>query len=280
MSDSTSFDPRIVVRPRSLDQTVDLALAYVRVCQREFVPLFAGLTVATLVIVGLLTIGLGLDTAGTVSAVLIVSPIFERIVTVYGGRHLFGHAVPLRKAFAQTVRHIPFAIISATWVNLPWILMLLATDDPTSPAAPVAVLLAIGWPFMIASHVYLREVLLLEHLGRGKAMRRARLLASHRFERAFGLLSVSLIVRIGAALLAYSSIRFGLEFVLQFNEVPIEVVAAVTAAGWVMGGQFLALVRLFDYVDARTRREGWDIQIRFDAIKHRDDTAKARRLAA
>ena len=35
-----------------------------------------------------------------------------------------------------------------------------------------------------------------------------------------------------------------------------------------------------DYIDARTRREGWDIQVRFNAIAQRERQERARSLAA
>ena len=51
-------------------------------------------------------------------------------------------------------------------------------------------------------------------------------------------------------------------------------------AGFLLAAPFVALARLFDYVDARTRLEGWDIQVRFKAIATRAKEERARSLAA
>ncbi len=50
--------------------------------------------------------------------------------------------------------------------------------------------------------------------------------------------------------------------------------------GWIAAGPYVATVRLFDYIDARTRREGWDIQVRFSAIAQRSERERADTLAA
>ena len=274
MSESSSFDPRVVVRPRTLDESVDLALAYVRVGVRDFWPLFAVLTLTSLAVIGLLVFALDLAEPGQVIAALLIGPIVERAVTAYGGRHLFGHAIAIKSALGQAIRQAPVAAVSTTMVHLPWILMIIGSDLEEPGLLGFAVVTALLWPFVVASHIYLREVLVLEHLGFSASVRRARLLTQYRYERALGLLAFSLLVRVVVALLAYSWIRFVAEFLLQFASIPDAIVTWFTISGWLVAGQFLALARLFDYVDARTRREGWDIQIRFDAIKQKDDAAR------
>ncbi len=280
MSHPTSFDPRIVVRPRSLDQTLDLALAYVRIGLKDFVPLFAWLAGISLGIGGILSYAFGFTPRQSVAILLIVGQISERAVTIFGGRHLFGHGLPIHRAAAQAFRHLPIAFAAAVTANLPFILMLLENDDFETGLFPMGFMLATFWPFLLASHLYLREVLSLEHLTIGPALRRARTLVQFRFDRALALLAVSFFVRAATATLAFTTARFVIEFILQFSRVPWSLYLWVAAAGWILAGQFLALAKLFEYVDARTRREGWDIQIRFDAIKQRDEAAHARRMTA
>ncbi len=277
---STSFDPRIVVRPRTLDETIDLALAYVRVGQRDFIPLFLWLTGLGLAVCGGLDLALGLSEYQTWIAVLIVGAIFERVVTAFGGRHLFGEKIPLRQAAVQAARYLPATIMFVIGLNLPWILLLYAVEEDLSSVVAVVVVAGLCWPFVVAAHLHLREVLILEHLPLYRSLPRARGLIRHRFERGLGLLAISLVVRVIVVFVAYSWIRFATEFLLQFSQVPEVLISWSGMAGWLVAGQVLALARLFDYVDARTRREGWDIQIRFDAIKAKDAAARARRMAA
>lgn len=276
----TSFDPRIVVRPRTLDETVDLALAYVRICLRDFGKVFFWLTALTLGLVAAITIPLELDLRWQLGLIVLLSPVFERAVTVYGGRHLFGHQVRLGGALAQALKQFPLAIGSSLIANSAWLLIINGIDGVSTLSIPFGILLGMVLPFVLGAHLYLREVTHLEHLDLHKAMSRARTLVQYRFDRALGVLTVSFLVRGATAALAYSWVRFTAEFVLQFTSVPTALPLWSAAAGWVAAGQFLTLMRLFDYVDARTRREGWDIQVRFDAIKHADELARARRMAA
>ena len=51
-------------------------------------------------------------------------------------------------------------------------------------------------------------------------------------------------------------------------------------AGFLVAAPMVALARTFDYVDARTVQEGWDIQVRFNAIAERARAARAKRYAA
>ena len=74
--------------------------------------------------------------------------------------------------------------------------------------------------------------------------------------------------------------KFLIEFVLQFQGVPDSVAYWAGIGGYVLSGPYVALVRLFDYVDARTRREGWDIQVRFNAIAQKSREERANSLAA
>lgn len=280
MSSGTSFDPRIVVRPRSLDQTVDLALLYVRTCARDFIPVFGWLTAATLVVAALIAGVLQLNDNWTIATVITLAPIFERAVTVYGGRHLFGHSIRLSAAAGQALRRAPLALLFSIAANLPWLMMITGLNEAEPISVTIGILVGVFWPFGLGVHLYLREVLHLEHLPLNKSLRRARILGQYRFDRALGVLTVGFLVRISVAALLFSWVVFIAQFVLQFSRMPNAVTFWAALAGWVLAGQLLALVRLFDYVDARTRREGWDIQIRFDAIKQRDETSRARRMAA
>jgi len=278
---STSFEPLITVRPRSLDETIDLALTYLRNGLSDFAPVFFWVTLLSVLpaIVGWTVFELPLSK--TALLLLIFSAIIERIVTLYGSRHLFGAKITLSAATQQTIRHLPLAILTVVTTNLPWILIILDIDNHLEDdrLTVFGVLLVLMWPILIAPHFYLREVTMLEQVGLSHALRRARDLMWIRMERVFAVLFLTLLIRMVAALLVYSWARFLTEFILQFSHIAEGFLALTFAIGWSLAGQFLAVVRLFDYVDARTRREGWDIQIRFDAIRQRDEDARNRRIA-
>ncbi|MEM7676852.1 MAG: hypothetical protein AAF449_12685 [Myxococcota bacterium] len=277
---SLSFEPRIVVRPRSLDETVDLTVAYLREHLRDFAPAFFWVTLFSLLppLLGRSLFDLSL---GQSAAMLLVSgATVERIVTQYGSRHLFGTKTSFIAATLQTLRHLPSGLITSSSANLPWILIILDIDNDADNdvLTMFGVLLGLVWPLMIAPHFYLRELSMLEHLSARESFKRSRFLIWIRFERIFAILPLTVLIRLATAMLAYSWVRFTTEFVLQFSYVSERFLAVAFGAGWVIAGQFLAVFRLFDYVDARTRREGWDIQVRFDAIRQREENAQARRI--
>lgn len=274
----TSFDARITLRPRSLDETFDLALAYLRVFAKD---LRKPLIVASLV-GGLPAIAgwvlFGLSEAEAVAIVVVTGGFAERSVTAFAGRHLFGNPASLGAAWGATMKRSFFSLFGVLLASVP-ILMVLASDFDETWLG-FGIMLGVFWPFILASHSHMSEVAFLEQLGVGRSAQRARALVAFRFGRGLALLLAGAMVRGLFVFGAYSAAAFLFGFVLQFKGVADTLGPAFLVLGYVLSGPYMALVRFFDYIDARTRREGWDIQVRFNAIAHRERLAKERRLAA
>lgn len=276
---TTSFDPRIVLRPRTLDETLDLALAYLRTSFRDFAKLAAILTAVSGAVTFALVFAFGLTHELQQFAVaIVVAPIVERVVTVYGGRHLFRNDPRIGPSTVAALKKLPLAVVSAAIATAPWTPMLLTRFDDSTWIG-VGVMLASLWPFIIAPHAYLGEAVHLEQLPLGRAAKRSRVLVTYRFGRALGLVIVTALVRVLVAAAASLTTQFVLGFVLQFKDVSDALGGWPAMFGWFLAGPYLAMVRMFDYVDARTRREGWDIQVRFNAIAQRTREEEERRLA-
>lgn len=274
----TSFEPRIVLRPRSLDETFDLALAYLRISARDFIPVFLVLSAAAAIVVVGAGYGLGLDWPQRGAVALIVVSMMERVMTVYAGRHLFQNSAQKRFAVKAVLKRLALVLTWSLVSTGPVVIMLLDTEE--TGLLVLGVFCLTFWPFILASHLYLGEAAFLEQLPAGRALKRARILVTYRFGRALGMVIAQSLVR---ALFVFSStfgISFLIEFVLQFQGVPEAVPYWAGIGGYILSGPYIALVRLFDYVDARTRREGWDIQVRFNAIAQREREERASRLAA
>lgn len=274
----TSFEARVTLRPRSLDETFDLALAYLRVHIRD---LRGPILVATLaawlpVVIGFLVLGLS-DTE-VIALGLVLTGLAERSITVYAGRHLFGNPTSIRGAWAATGRRLAFGLATNLFAICPILALVLSDYDETWIV--IVTMLGFVWPFMIASHVHLAEVHHLEQLPLGRAAQRARALIAYRFGRAVGLLTMGALVRALFVLAMSSGAAFLFSFVLQFKGVSGIAGPLFGMLGYTLSGPFVALARFFDYIDARTRREGWDIQIRFNAIAQKERQAAERRLAA
>ena len=274
----TSFEPRVVLRPRSLDETLDLALAYLRIAAKDFLKVFTVFSFGSALIVVGAAYALDLDWWQRCGVALIVVSIMERMITVYAGRHLFQNQAQKRAAIKTVMKRIPLVLTWTLFCTGPILIMLIDVEETG--------LLVLGtfcltfWPFILASHIYLGEAAFLEQLPAGRAMKRARILVTYRFGRALGLVVAQTIVRALFVLSVMFGTSFLIEFVLQFQGVPDAVEYWAGIGGFILSGPYVALVRLFDYVDARTRREGWDIQVRFNAIAQKNREEKASKLAA
>lgn len=278
-ADATSFEARIVLRPRTLDETFDLALAYVRVHHRDLRRCFVAALVAALAPAAAAWLLLP-DAPGIAGVLLILGVgVAERAVTVFAGRHLFGNPISVWAAWRQVLRRLPFNLAVVAGVYLP-VLVMAAVAFEDDAWVGGGVVLGVFWPFLLASHAHVSEVAHLEHLSAGRATQRARSLVAYRFGRALGLLITGAAVRAGAAAVTVSLGTFVVGWVLQFGALAELGRIPLAVLGLGLSGPFMAMVRFFDYIDARTRREGWDIQVRFNAVAQRARQAQAGGLAA
>lgn len=273
---SVSFDPRVVLRPRTLDEVFDLAMAYGRTYRRDFLRLTLILFVPAFLLTGALKIGLELNWAKTWAITLVLATLIERVTIAYAGRHLFGNAPSIPRAIAGAMRRPISTVFSALLIPLPLLIGLL--DDFSELSIGFGVMIGMFWPFALAWTIYLSIVLNLEALPFGKGTKRSALLVSYRFGRAIGFVATTGTIRVLAAVLGDLGCGFLVGFLLQLGE-PLDVLfqdggSWASIAGYYLIAPYCAVARLFDYVDARTRLEGWDIQVRFKAIAAKKDEPK------
>lgn len=288
MSAPVSFQARVVLRPRSLDETLDLALAYARRHGRELarlvLPLELGL-LAILVAVHALGGGRSDRWGLTQAATLMLAPVLERIVTAYAGPHLFANPTTVRGALGAVARHPAATLASAVLVPLPLLLPLIGAVDEEQQQVflGLAAVLYLFWPFGLAQSLYRVPVQVLEQLRGPRARKRATGLVGPRFGRALAFV----VLTGGLRLFAMGVFEMASKLVLlDLLQLPIAIDrfttdggSWATIVGYLAVAPLIALARLFDYVDARTRREGWDIQVRFRAIEARAIERAARRAA-
>jgi hypothetical protein len=277
--ETTSFDARIVLRPRSLDETMDLALRYARLSLGPFIRVSLLLTAIGMAALIGLSMLWPMSFFQRMGIAFLLSPILERAVTVYERRHLFRNEPRLWPAIKTALARLPFSLVVSAVISAPWLPMLF-TDFKEPMWIAAACMFGAFWPFVLASHVYIGEVAYLEQLPTGRAGQRTRALITFRFARALGLVLMSAIMRALIALGVELTTDFVLGFLLQFQDVADSIGGWPALAGYFLAGPYIALVRLFDYIDSRTRREGWDIQVRFNAIAQKHEEQEARRLAA
>lgn len=278
-----SFDPRIVLRPRTLDESLDLTLAYLREHRAELSKVFVACVLPAIAVLVALHYGLERKWAHTGAAALILAVLIERVVIAHTASHLFGNPRSAHSTLVTAFRRPLSALLAALLVPLPAIAAALATGE--DPAWTVFASLGLMvWPFLLAHTIFHSIVLVLEQPTPFAAFRRATALGNIRFGRNLGFLALTLVARALFPLVAELSAKFVIGGVLQLGE-PIDRLfeeggSWPVVIAYLIGAPFVGVARLFEYVDARTRREGWDIQVRFKAIAGRDEAERARSLAA
>jgi hypothetical protein len=254
---------RVVLRQRSLADSLDIALPFCLANKRP-------LGVLALVILGPIAALLAyLRLARHWSWVAVwflcagVSLLVEGAFTVALGELLFKPPAEarVRTFVARFLRRFP-ALLFAT---LAWGLLVALTVFIMAPTS-----------------LFVPEALLLEGAGFGRALARSRALARNRVGFCLGVwLAAALLPALGAAsidLLCNSVTSFVLQLGYPTGELFSDGGSGFAVFGALLAVPVVAAVRFLGYVDLRTRKEGWDIQLRFVALA--EQSAQGRKHAA
>lgn len=243
-------DARIVLRPRGVGDMLDLALRACLTVQRR---LFLQLTALTLVPLALaLTAAhrwLHVRWLTLYLVATVVAATLSGLYTIGAGQLLFSEAVPLGEVFRRWRRRLGALVgMLLVWrglVMLPILTYLLAMQRP-----------------------FVYEATLLEGASVGRANRRAGQLAARRPGHIFGLgllLALTpLLVALYGQLLVTSTLHY--VFMLSVPAAWSQGDTPFFMLGALFAMPYVACARLIGYIDARTRIEGWDVQLRFTAV--------------
>jgi hypothetical protein len=262
-------DARVVLRPRTLGEILDLAALWCFAADRWlYARLFALVLLPSLlacvaarwlggwswVEVWLLAVGLA-----TVS---------QGVFTVATSRALFQRAVPAGLVLRLFVRRLP-AYLGA----------LVVTRLILAASAVTLVLLPSGWIRVAMVH----EASLLENGSPITATERAWQLARHRGTELVLLLGgqlLALVAGIGALeLLGHGLVEVVLQLGRPFGELWEDGGSLYALVGFHAAIPYVAVARFLAYVDHRTRGDGWDIQLRFMALAAEEPAGAPRRVA-
>jgi hypothetical protein len=197
--------------------------------------------------------------------------LLEGLFTVAYGELLFTEpkAVRARAVWGRFVRRLPGYLFTLLLVRLLLVLTILFI--------PVA-------PFVAAHLLFVREVALLEGAGVFAAIARAFRFVQRQVTSVLGLLLALLCAPV---LLAIAGDQLGeaiVESVLQLG-LPFGALWKEGGSGYALIGFFLsvpvtAAARFLKYADVRTRKEGWDLQLRFTTVAAQDREQHERTTAA
>ena len=247
------WEARVVVRERKLTEIIDLSVRfclvlggslYVKLCLWLLLPAYAACF-------WVLRSGWKDAEIWACALSLVLFSVLQLPFTVAAGRLMFSHEVPLGEVI-RTSAKLFFRMCVARSISL---VVLFGGS-----------LLVILIPVVVARGTYLGEVIVLEGAGPLAAYRRAGRLSSRRSAQTFVVWSA--LVATSAAFILVAEI---LARALGAEGLPIEGVSEIWAgfnpeagmAGLLLSLPLVASLRFLAYIDNRTRREGWDIQVRF-----------------
>ena len=250
----------IALRRRTMLETCDLALAFVR---RAFRPYFTLWVTA----VGLPGFGLyawhraaELPWFWTWALLLAWISFTQGLFTLLGAELLFASQASPRRVFARFVANLGGYLVAMIGSRLAFGLL------------AVTVLFM---PRGFAGSALVPEVVLLEGLRGGAALRRARRLGTTLARSMSALGLTTLVGLFTAAVLADELGGALVEFVLSLGS-PRETLFEDGGSPYALFGVLAAAplfvtARLLSYVDGRAEQDGWDIQLRFQALKSREE---------
>lgn len=254
---------RVVLRQRSLADSLDLALPFCLANKRPLGVLALAILGPIAALLAYLHLARHWGWVAVWFVCAALSLLVEGVFTVALGELLFKPPadVRVRTFIGRFLRRLPavlFAIIAR------------------------GVLIAVTLLIMAPTSLFVPEAQLLEGATFGKALARSRALARNRIGFCMGVwLATVFLPPLGAAsmdLLCNSVTHFVLQLGYPTGELFSDGGSGFAVVGALLAVPLVAAVRFLGYVDLRTRKEGWDIQLRFVALA--EQSALGRKRAA
>ncbi|MCR9160179.1 MAG: hypothetical protein ACE37F_37355 [Nannocystaceae bacterium] len=244
---------RIILRPRKTAETFDLGLRWTaRVGGRLYLKLWGVLLLpATLVCFGLRAVAqwpwpsVWLLASG-------LAMLLQGAFTIAASRLMFEPEVTVGDVLTQCVRRLGAYLLGLV---------------ATRVVVALGLLVVLGFPWTWAYGAFVHEAVLLEGHGGFAGTQRSGKFASGQYSAVLWL-GAGLLVALGLFVVAADQVGgVMLEFVLQlgrpFGSLSEDGGSAGALLGFFAAVPYLASVRFLHYIDARTRRDGWDLQFAF-----------------
>jgi len=248
----------IVVRRRGLLEVVDLAFRFVAgVAPRLFVRLAAATLLPCWLLCAFARWFLQWSWLSLWLLALALATLMQGVFTIAVGRLMFSEAIGAGAVLRQFLRRLP------TYLGA-----LIATRVLIALGSLLLLLAPLAW----VSAAFVHEAVLLEGAASWiEAVRRSTSFSRHHGRSTFELLIVLCGMMIGAVVVGEAVGHGIVEFVLQLGQ-PFGALREQGGSLYAIAGLFASIplcatTRFLAYIDARTRRDGWDIQVRFMAIQ-------------
>lgn len=262
-------DSAVVLRPRSISEVADLAF---RLCFSLAFGLYARLSLFTLLPAYALCLSLhyvwDFSWAQVWLIAILVEPFVEAVYSIAISQLMFSPTLGPRPVFTLMRKRLGALLWSLVIRFVGGIIGL--------------VTLFILLPFVAVRLLLLDEACLLEGLSGNRAYERSHRLVENRGAgSAFMVLMLLGAIRVGSVIIAEflcdGIIKDLLQLGRPFGWLFQDGGSPASLAGFFLAVPLVATVRFLYYIDTRTRADGWDIQLRFHAIRAR---AEGERKAA
>jgi uncharacterized protein YfiM (DUF2279 family) len=259
----------IVLRPRGMAEILDLAC---RLSVSVAFGLYARLALVVLlpVLAGCLALryAAGWSWPDVWWAAIAAATIAQGIFTVSVGRLLFSEAVTVAQALRLFGRRLGSYLVMLFLSRglFAAVAFLLGQASVTLAALTLLCVLPFVWPRFYFVH----EASLLEGAGPTEAIRRSSRFVQGRGGAVLGVLLSILLTQaafvVVAELLCQGLVTQVLQLGKPFGALFADGGSPYALAGLLLSVPYVATARFLEYIDARTRSDGWDVQLRFLAI--------------
>ncbi len=241
---------RIVLRPRDPLEVFDLTWRFLREGGRPLLTMATAVLLPTWLLLALIAWASDGHWA-TLLATLCIGPLLRAPFTLLGGRLLFDDEVRVRDVLRDLLGRAPALAMTGVFVALGWV------------AAASTCFVALPWTR--GAQLWLPETALLERVSAARGQRRAARLAAGQIGAAAVGVLAGAALPVWAALAAEATGHAVVRFVFQLGE-PFGSLVTLQVTPYLLAGvlasqPLYAIYRLLLYVDARTRQEGWDLQV-------------------
>jgi hypothetical protein len=251
---------RVVLRPRSLGDVLDLTIPFCLASWRLLARLSLTSLLPALALCLYVQRWLGWSWIQIWILAVVLGELLEGLFTVAFGELLFQEpaAVRARAVWGRFARRL-FHYLATLFVAR----LLLAITIATMLGAAAA-------PFLAVHLLFVREVCLLEGAGVFASIGRASKFVHRQVSGSFGVLLAAVTapaaMAVAAELLGDAIVSSVLQLGSPFGKLFEQGGSAYALVGYFLAVPVVAAARFLKYIDVRTRKEGWDIQLRFTAI--------------
>jgi hypothetical protein len=263
------LESRVALRPRAMSDVLDLAAPFCFANRRLMVPLASLVTVAGGILSWICRVKLAWDWSSVWLVVAGYYLLTSGVYTQAAGELLFRQADEIRVThilgrFAR--QFFPYLIAR--------IVHLLVLGLCAAVVVPL--------PIFAARLFFVGEAVLLESGTPFGSLARSSRLVLFRSLSCLGLALASLcapfLFALAADLLGTTLVEMVFQMGRPFGSLFTDGGSAYAVAGALLSAPFVASASFLGYIDMRTRKEGWDIQLRFMALA--DTEANNRRIAS